>query len=381
MHLGAWEKCEANMKNSMGIIFSEGNDYKLNQLTQKRSVAALPIAGRYRLIDFALSNMVNSSIINVGVPTQYNYSSLMDHLGSGSEWDLARKNYGLFILPPFASKGGTVSGGDVDTLYGIMTYIRRSTQKYVVIADGTIICNMNFCDVEKFHISSNADITLIYNREHTADPSNMTMLSVNENNEVTGLEVHPAHTASECAYMNMMVIEKAKLESIIEGCVSRGEHDLVMDVLLKNIGRMRICAFEFTGYVGRVDSLESYFKINMDLLDINVRAELFNPTNPIYTKTKDQVPAKYGEWAKVTNSLIADGCILDGEVENSIIFRGVRICKGAKVRNCIIMQDSYIHEDSELNYAVIDKNVHVRENVMLAGQPHYPVIIPKGATV
>lgn len=370
------------MKNSMGIIFTERDDVRLNQLTQKRSPAALPIAGRYRLIDFALSNMVNSNMINVGVPTRFNYSSLMDHLGSGSEWDLARKSYGLFILPPYVSKAETaMTHGDIDVLYGILPYIRRSKQKYVVLADGNIICNLSFCDVEKYHIQSNADITLLYNRVSHTGPSALTMLELDPSGVVTAAEVRPGHTQCECAYMNMLVIEKSLLESLIEGCVARGEHDLVMDMLVKNIGRLRICGYEYRGYVGRVDSIESYFKINMDLLDPDIRRELFNPASPIYTKVKDQVPAKYGEGANAKNCLIADGCVVEGEVENSILFRGVRIARGAKVRNSIVMQDSYIHEDASLECAVIDKNVHIRDNIRLAGQPHYPVIIPKGATV
>ncbi len=371
------------MKNAMGIIFTDRDEYRLSQLTQKRAAAALPIASRYRLIDFTLSNMVNAGIINVGVPTQSNYSSLMDHLGTGSEWDLARKNYGLFILPPFVSQGSmTGARGDIDVLYGILPYIRRSSQKYVLLADGNLIYNMNYCDIQRFHRDTNADITLLYNHiDPAGEPSRYTMLTVEEDGRVTDVEERPGHTGRTSAYMNVMLLEKSLLEALIEGCVARGEHDLVMDVLVKNTNNLRIFGFPYRGYVGRVDSVESYFQINMDLLDPDIRRELFNPNNPVYTKVKDNVPAKHGEWADVKNSLIADGCIVDGRVENSILFRGVQVRRGAVIRNSIVMQDSYIHEDCELDCAVIDKNVHIREDVRLVGQPSYPVIIPKGATV
>ncbi len=369
------------MTDAMGIILTRNQDVRMNELTQVRDVSALPFAGRYRLIDFVLSNMVNSGIINVGIATHVNYSSLMDHVSTGKPWDLNRKNYGLFILPPQIRGNGAygVSAGDVDLLHGVITYLHRSKQKYVVLAGANVVCNMNYQAAIKQHEESGADITVIYNVMDKNDPQlkTSTTYDVDINNKVTQIHYNQSEPVSCNAGMDMYIIEKSKLQNLIEDAYAKGSHSFINDILRTNMHALNICAYKYDGFVGRVDSVISYYENNMKMLDADVRNEIFGGKNLIYTKVKDQVPTKYLKDAKVKNSLVADGCVIDGEVENSIIFRGVHIEKGAVVKNCIVMQNTVIQERCDLENVVIDKECTLRTGKRLVGQPTYPFILPK----
>ncbi len=370
------------MTDAMGIILTRNQDLRLNELTEVRDSSALPFAGRYRLIDFVLSNMVNSGIINVGIATQFNYSSLMDHVGTGKPWDLNRKNYGLFFLPPQIRGNGSggFSGGDVDLLHGILTYLHRSKQKYVVLTGANTVCNMQYNDAIKFHEESGADITVVYNEMDANDEQlrNCTTYDVAPDGRVT--EIHynnQRNPKSRNAGMDIFIIQKSRLQAMVEEAHAKGSYDFIKDILKTSMNYLHICAYKYEGFVGRIDSIRSYYDNNMKMLDPAVRDELFNGKHLIYTKVKDQVPTKYLSGAEVKNSLIADGCIIDGVVENSIIFRGVRIGKGAVVRNCIVMQNTVIQDKCDLENVVIDKECTLRSGKRLIGQPNYPFILPK----
>jgi len=367
------------MKDMMGIIFSDTVEAKLNELTELRSVSALPFGGRYRLIDFMLSNMVNSGIVNVGIATQINYYSLMDHLGSGSAWDLNRKKYGLFMLPPYIRGGSGKSGGNVDQIYSIMTFLRRSRQQYVMLAGGNLVCNFTFNEALEKHISSNADITVLYHDmgEKNEQLSRCTVYEVDENGRIVDMEHNPRCPKTTLAGMEMFIVERTHLIDLIEEAYARGSHDFSRDILLANINRLNIVGYEYKGFVGRVDSVRSYYENSMLMLDCDIRKQLFEGENLIYTKVKDQVPTKYGAQASVSDSLIADGCVIEGTVENSIISRGVYIGKGAVIRNSIVMQNSVIEENCDIENVVIDKECTLRPSKRLVGQPSYPVILPK----
>ncbi len=369
------------MKDTMGIILAESSDIRLNELTEVRSVAALPFGGRYRLIDFILSNMVNSGIINVGVTTLFNYSSLMDHVGSGNPWDLNRKTYGLFILPPYIRGGNSagISTGSVDLLYGVLTHLRRSPQKYVLLAGGNIVCNMTFDDALYFHDETEADVTVIYHNmaDNPDQLKRTTVLEVDEENMVTGIEHNPRTPKSSLSSMNMYIVERMRLISMIEEAYAKGSHDFIKDVLLANLSNLKIYAYEYKGFVGMVDNIKSYYDNNMLMLDENIRRQIFSGENPVYTKVKDQVPTRFGANANVSDSLIADGCRIDGTVENSIIFRGVSVGKGSVIKNSIVMQNTVINENCDLENVVIDKECTLRPLKRLIGQPNYPVILPK----
>ena len=368
------------MKDMMGIIMADNSQLRLNELTDFRSVQALPFGGRYRLIDFVLSNMVNSGIINVGVATSINYSSLMDHLGSGAPWDLNRKNYGLFMLPPYVR--GSVSGismGSIDQLYGVLTFLRRSRQQYVLLASGRTVCNMTFDEALKLHIEKNADITTIYHdaKEKDEQLSRSTIYEVDSDGMVTSMETEPRLPKTTLQGMGMFIIERLKLIELIEDAYARGSHDFVRDILMSAVENHKVYGYEYKGYVGIVDSVKSYYENNMKMLDLDIRKEIFSGKNKVFTKVKDQVPTQYGKEAVVADSLIADGCVVEGTVENSIIFRGVHIAKGAVVKNSIVMQNSVIEENCDIENVIIDKECTLRASKRLVGQPVCPVILPK----
>jgi len=372
------------MLDAMGIILSD-NDIHINNLTEKRSVAALPFAGRYRLIDFIMSSMVNSGISNVAVILKNNYSSLMDHLGSGKEWDLNRKHGGLYIIPPYIGRGMHGLGeGSIDLIAAAGGFIKKSKQSMCLLSDANIVFNIDFDEVSNFHNEKNADITLIYNEDPNADLrdlSNLTILEVDDDDRVTGIEVWPRRPKTNKTYMKIMLLDKGLFKYLIDEALARGEHDIVKDILMKKISRLNVCAYKFTGYVGRTNSIWSYYANNMAMLNKDIRNEIFNPGRPIYTKIKDQIPTRYGNSAVEQNCLIADGCTIEGEVRNSIIFRGAYIGKGARVNNCIVMQDAVIQDDCELDHVVLDKEVIVRDSRRLIGDSNYPLIVSKGEVV
>ncbi len=373
------------MRDTMGIIYTGESDVSLKDITRSRSVAAVPIGGRYRMIDFVLSNMVNSGIHNVGIITQNNYHSLMDHLDSGKQWDLDRKRDGLFILPPYVSRENTGwYKGKVDALHNIMAYIRRSTQRYVVISGSYMVCNLMYDNALEYHKEKNADITVLYKEEKDAtqeDLSRNILIRTQEDQRIWDMEVKPSLPKSNKISMEMYIMEKNLLEYLVEECTARGQYDFIKDILIKKMEMLKIYGYPYKGYLARIDSVQSYFKHNMELLDPINRYELFFRAGSIYTKVKDEVPAKYGNMAHSQNTMVADGCIIEGQVENSILFRGVRIAPGAKVKNSIIMQNSEIQDNAILENVILDKEVVIRRGKRLIGQENYPIVIGKSAVI
>lgn len=374
------------LRNTFGLIYAGEQNINLRELVYLRTVGALPVGGRYRAIDFILSNMVNSGIRNIGVIAQRSYHSLMDHLGSGKEWDLSRKNDGLFILPPFSSAEnmGTYRGL-VDAIKGVMGYISRSKQQYCILSGSYTIFNRTFDDMVEYHMDSGADITMLYNEEEAdffkGERYNDVRLHLNVDGRVVDLEINATTSDSKKVGMDTYVMRKDLLEYLVEDCMSRGKYNFISDLLMGNLNRIKIMGYEHKGYVGRLHSVASYYKINMDFLNRDVQDHLFYSDNQIYTKIKDEVPAKYAKTSNVKNSLVANGCIIEGEVENSILFRGVYVGKGAKIKNSIIMQNSEIYNNSDLEYVILDKSVNIRQGRRLIGDEIFPVIIRKGAIV
>lgn len=371
------------MKNVLGLINLHENEEFLKEVTRHRSLAAVPFAGRYRLIDFILSNMVNSGIYNVGILVPNKYRSLMDHLRSGKEWDLARKRDGLFILPPtHAHYAMGIYKGDMQHFYNHLDYIKRSAQQYVLIAGSHMVCNMNFCPAFQFHLEQQADITVIYKPEAecAGDFPRATAVRL-DGSRIVDMEVNPGKTTCSDISLEMYIMSKERLIEIVENCVSRGEFDFVKDGIIKNIGRLKISGFPHRQYVAKINSIQSYFKHNMNLLNPQVWQELFAKSDPIYTKVKDEAPTNYRQTAQVANSLIANGCIIEGRVENSIIFRGVRVHKGAYIKDSIIMQKSEIGEDAMLDSVICDKDVHITAGRSLKGDRNYLLVIEKGMVI
>ncbi len=374
------------IRDAFGLIYAGEQNINLRELVYLRTIGALPVGGRYRTIDFVLSNMVNTGIRNVGVIAQRSYHSLMDHLGSGKEWDLSRKNDGLFILPPYSSSENMGAyRGVVDAIKGVMDYIRRTKQQYCIFSGSYTIYSRAYDDALKYHIDNGADITMLYNREEAdyfkGERYKDVRLHLNEEGRLIDLEINSPLTDSKLVSMDTYIIRKELLEFLVEDCASRGKYNFISDLLMNNLNRIKIMGYEHKGYVGRLHSVASYFKLNMDFLDVNVQKDLFYNEAQVYTKIKDEVPAKYSKTANVKNSLVANGCIIEGEVENSILFRGVYVGKGAKVKNCIIMQNSEIYNNANLEYVILDKSVNIRQGRRLIGDKVFPVTIRKGAIV
>ena len=378
------------MNDVMGIVYTSKDDLTLRELTSQRAVAAIPVAGRYRIIDFTLSSLVNSNIRNVGIIAQKNYHSLMDHLGSGKDWDLHTRNNGLFILPPFLTReNGGEYNGVLDALRANFDYLRRSRQEYVILTNSDNIMNTSIEPMIQQHIRTGADITLMYKKVtpeitefSSSSRNNHCYLNIDDNNVVTDIEINPNAATYDNLYLNVMMIKRTMLIYMVDQVISHGSHDLYADVLRPaiNSGALKIKAYEEKGYYRRIETIRGYFNFNMDLLKPGVRKELFNG-NPVYTKTRDSIPTIYRNNAKVTNSLVADGCVIDGEVENCVLFRGVTIGKGARLKNCVIMQDGYIEEDVELENVIFDKAVTIRSRGRLIGQKQYPIVIGKNITL
>ena len=367
--------------NVMGLIFSNVHEEKIRELTERRTMGSVPFGGRYRLIDFPLSNMVNSGINKVGVLPKSNYQSLMDHLGSGKAWDLSRKREGLFLLPPFDSRSA-VSNSRVESLASIAAYLTNSREEYVLLSDCDVICNIDYTDVLAFHMKRGADITVIYQfgklPEKICEP---TVYSIDPDGRVRDLLVN-RNVDGDCNFgMSMLLLRRELLIRMVNDCVSRNLYNFKRDFLQRNISNYAVYGYEFKGYAQYICSMNHYFDANMSLMLPSVRAQLFQKDRPIYTKVRDDMPARYGLGSHVTNSLIADGCVIEGSVENCVLFRGVHIGKGAKVENCVIMQDSVIGPNCRLNYVVIDKDVNIRNDRSLLGFQSYPVFISKGSVV
>ncbi len=373
------------MKSTMGIVLTGGKDNRLKELAEFRSSTAVPIGGKYRVIDFVLSNMVNSGITNIGVLTQYSFRSLMDHLGSGKEWDLDRRNEGLFIFPPFLSDEN--SGwyqGSADAMVHNITFLKRSFQEYVIVAQGNCVYKMLFDSMLDYHIEKNADITIAY-RDMTDFPpeelSHMGAMTVDESGKVIDFkEKHKNPKTTTCS-MGIYILKRELLITLLEECAAYGKYDFVKDVIINKLQSLNIYGYKFNGYWRNFKSINTYYKVNMEMLKPEIRHQLFEEYGKVYTKVKDEAPAKYNPEADVKNSIVADGCIIEGTVVNSVLFRGVTIKRGAVVKNSIIMQGSVIEEDVDIDNIIIDKNVVLSKGINLKGIPSFPVIIGKGARI
>lgn len=368
--------------SAMGIIFSNMHDEMLPELTANRTMASVPFGGRYRLIDFVLSNMYNSGVTKVGVITKTNYQSLIDHLGTGKEWDLSHKREGLYILPPFSGSSG-VYKSRIEALAGIAAFIRKSNYEHIILSDCDTICNMDLDAPVHFHAESRADITAICRpaADGRKPCAETVFYEIGKSGRVKEITIGDEAPDGACAGLNLWIVRKDILERLIFQAVSRGESSWTRDVLQKKHDQLRVFAWQFDGYAGQIASMDDYFRANMDLLRTDIRNELFYKHGHIYTKVRDEVPAKYGPNANVKNSLIADGCVIEGTVSDSILFRGVHVGRGTIIRHSLIMQGSTIENNVSLSYAIVDKDATVRESRTLMGYDTYPLYISKGSVI
>ena len=371
------------MNDLHGIIFAYRENPELRELVQLRNTCSIPFGGRYRLVDFALSNMVNAGIDDVGLIVYTSYQSLLDHVGSGKDWDLARKRGGLRILPPFsfAGKHGNRYRGRMDALAGVYSYLKTIRQDYVVLASGDLAANLPINEAFEQHIKSGADITAICSGTTYTDPRLCNYFSVDGKGKIIDVAASPSEIKGDVASLEVYIMSKSLLMSLVDQCAAHDVPSFSQGVLLPNLGKLDMRCFRFDGYIARVVSVAGYFQQNMALLDPGVRADLFRSDRPIKTKDQSNPSTYYGPQSECVNSLISDGCIVEGTVVNSILARGVRVEKGAKVENCILMQRSSVQEGAVLRYAIADKNVRVCQGRMLMGHGTYPLVIAKNEIV
>ncbi len=362
-----------------GILFAYRDNLHLRELTSHRTVASIPFGGRYRMIDFMLSNMVNAGIVDIGVVMQEKCQSLLDHLGSGKDWDLARKRGGLRVLPPFTVQSRNLRG-KMEALHGIYSYVREIRQEYVIMADGDVACNMNFDDVFQAHLKSGADITAVCTKNLTGDPLMSTYFKVDDDGRICDVIENPNSPAGYES-LKVYVLSRQKLLEVVDYCATHNLYSFTIDVLLAMKEQLNIRAYYFKGYVARLTNVASYYAKSMDLIREEIGHDIFNPEHPIRTKDRSDPSTYYAKGARCVNSLVADGCIIEGTVEDCIIFRGVHVGKDSVVRNCVLMQDTTVENGANIRYVIADKDVTIKEHRTLSGHASYPLAIDKGSTI
>ncbi|MBC5787671.1 MULTISPECIES: glucose-1-phosphate adenylyltransferase subunit GlgD [Clostridiaceae] len=373
----------AREQKVMGIIFANMHDIALSDITKNRTMASVPFGGRYRLIDFPLSNLVNANIFNIGLITKANYQSLMDHVGSGREWDLSRKTSGLHILPPYGNKNYGIYRGKLEALGSALDYLAGSHEKYVVLSDCEIVSNIDLTPFIEQHQESDADITIMYSSGYLDRQAaqDSIILNFDDTGRLIETMCNPDISGEFNYSLNIMIMEREFLMHIVTEAVSKGEFSFDRDILQKRNKNYKICGYRYDGLVRKIASIKAYYQANIDLLNESVRDQLFTKERLIYTKIRDEAPVRYGLQAHVKNSFIADGCIIEGEVENSIVFRGCKIKKGAVVKNCVLMQGTVIGEKAEVQYTITDKNVTISDFRTMISASTYPAYIAKGTTI
>ena len=373
---------------ALGIIFPNSYDSLVPELVTERLMASIPFASRYRMCDFMISSMVHCGIDNISILVRKNYHSLMDHLGSGREWDLTRKNGGLNIVPPYAQKQVKMYEGRIEALESIRGYLKKQNEKYVIMTDSNVAVNFDFNDLLHAHIASGADATVVYRKQEIPDSlirqSTETVdmyyaLGIN-GDHVSKIYVNPTEKGKMNFCLNIYVMERERLIHMIDDAYVHGYTNFVRDILERQIEHLDVRGYCYDGYVAQIHDMKSYFEENMKLLQEENLNALFSG-NQIYTKIRDDNPTRYINGSKAKNIMVADGCVIEGEVENSVLFRGVRIGKGAKVKNCVLMQDTVVEDNASVEYVITDKDVTITEGKSLTGNDSFQVFVAKGQTV
>ncbi len=372
------------MASVVGVIFSNIHDKNVTELTRRRTMASVPFGCRYRLIDFTLSNIVNTGITHVGVVTHYNYQSLMDHIGTGKDWDLARSSGGIKILPPyitaFANAQNSLYNTRLEAMKSMIEFISDCNEEYVLLSDCDVICNIDLGEMINAHIESGADITVAVKRMYvTPAVKNSEIFESNADGRITDVsECNGLVSGYKDVNLNIMVLRRKYLENIILDAAAHGYTSFTKDVIGRNLETGDFRVYKYDSYFATINSLSDYYMCSMDLLTSTARDSLFNVKNrPIYTKVRNSSPTIYHDGSKVHNSLIADGCEIYGTVENSILFRGVKVGKGTVIKNSIVMQDTLIGENVTLNCVIADKDVVIRDGRNLSGHETRPFFIDK----
>lgn len=367
-----------NGKDVLGIVFANTDDDVISEITGVRSMASVPFGGGYRLVDFVLSNMVNAGVTKVGIVTNNNYQSLMDHIGSGKPWDLSRKKEGIYFLPPFNAEAiENYNASRIGAIKNILHFLQKSNKEYVFMTDCTYVANLDLDEIFDYHEASGSDITQLYLHGKTPALKDVPILEKLEDGRVTKMSLGAAEGKVTDFALKAVIMKKSLLESLVSVSYAKGLVSFEKDIIMKNIKKLNINAFEIKGFCKVIDSVKSYFDANFSLLEPCNYKALFCKDRPVYTKVYDDMPTVYGLGSDVSGSLVADGCIIEGEVENCILFRDCRVEKGAVVKNSILMPRCFIAQDATVNYCIADKAVAVRSGKSLSGADTYPLYIGK----
>ncbi len=381
------------MNNVAGVIFSNIHDKSIPELTKNRTMASIPFGGHYRLVDFPISNMVNAGINDISVIVHHNYHSLMEHIGSGKDWDLARHSGGIRILPPYITSYANFSNelytSRLDALKSIYASLADIRQEYVVLCDCDVVCNINIKKIVEYHIERNADITMAVKSVELSSLDSADREGISSNQEgricdifrITG---DGAQCGKVCdVNLNIWVANKKYLVERVDDAISHGYQSFSEDIIMKNMKSDKFFIYRYANSFMNVSSLREYYRCSMEFLNSkSIRDEIFcNENAPIYTKVESRPPAKYGKESFVRHSIVGDGCIIEGRVENSIVFGGARISKGAVVKDSIVFRNTYIGQNSSVCCAIADKNVSIRDNINISGHASVPIYIEQNTVV
>lgn len=373
--------------STVAILFAGLNERRVPELTEDRTMASVPFGCRYRLIDFTLSNVVNAGITKVGVLTHYNYQSLMDHLGTGKDWDLARRNGGIKILPPFitafANRGNTLFASRLEALISARQFISECTEDDVLLCDCDLICNLDLADMLRSHKESGAMATVAVKKSPVDDLSDISIVNSDESGRILNVTNYNDNGEGEKdIQIHILVMNRQFLLSRLTEALAHGYTSIAKDILTRGAETNNFRIYRYDGYCETVRNLSEYYHRNMDLLTTEAQDALFRQKNrPVLTKVQNSAPTVYAANSMVKNSMIADGCVIEGIVENSIIFRGVHVGKNTSVENCILMQDTYVGNNVYMNCVITDKGVTIRDGRVLSGHENRPFYIEKSSEV
>ena len=363
---------------AIGIILAGGNNNKMRELSNKRAIAAMPIAGSYRSIDFALSNMSNSHIQKVAVLTQYNARSLNEHLMSSKWWDFGRKQGGLYVFTPTVTADNSWwYRGTADAIYQNLSFLKNSHEPYVVIASGDGIYKLDYNKVLEYHISKRADVTVVCTDKYEDDVTRFGVLKMNADGRIEEFDEKPMISDSHTISTGIYVLRRRQLIEMIEKCAQEDRHDFVTDILIRYKNLKRIYGYNIDSYWNNISTVEAYYKTNMDFLKPDVRNYFFKQEPLIRTKIDDLPPAKYNPGAKVKNSLVASGCIINGTVENSVLFKKVFVGNNCVIKNSVILNDVYLGDNTHIENCVVESRDTIRANSCHIGEDGIKVVVEK----
>ncbi len=368
---------------AMGIIFA--NDGTMGALTEKRTMASLPYGGRYRQVDFALSNLTAAGVRHVGIITRHSYQSLMNHIGSGEEWGMELEEGGLEFLTPYAMSRTDNYRGKLESLYSAMTFLDYGKDdEYVFMIDSAILSNIDLKSVLESHIESGKDITVVTKAGIANGKKQLDLaLKLDAKGEIADMAVDYVAPADYLASMDIFVLSKKWLAKQVKEHIAHNLYHMDRDLVLGQWqrGDISVNVYQFKGAAMYNESVEEYFRNSLALIDKDIRHDLFHYNHPVYTRVRDRVPVYYGESCQIDDCIVADGCMLDGNVKNSVLFRQVTVGAGAEIENCVIMNESVIGEGAKLKNVILDKDVVVKPGQELIGTAGNPIIVRRGETV